>query len=141
MFCRTYIYPDDITSGRRYLMLVLGIVGSFLWWLGPSIGILVADPMIQLILDDASTVTPETECFDHRLTHQTCKTQIHVEYYFYNLTNKNEVRLPLKNFILVFRLIFSIVNIVFFIVQWLAGIEPPSYEERGPYAFRTNEHR
>lgn len=68
-------------------------------------GILVVDPMIQLILDDGSAVTPEMECFDYRLPHQTCKNKVNVDYFFYNLTNKDEVSLhKLIHFLRIFRL-------------------------------------
>lgn len=88
---RTYLYPKDITSGRRYLLLLTAFTGAFIWWLGPVLGLFLVDPMIQLMLLDASVITPATQCFDHRLANQTCNNDVMVDYYFWNITNADAV--------------------------------------------------
>lgn len=111
---RTYLYPSDITSTKRYFLLLFAIWGGFIWWLGPVLGLFVVDPMIQLMLLDYSVITPATQCFDHRLPNQTCDTDVMVDYYFWNMTNSD---------------------------AWLAGSSPPAYDQVGPYAFRAKEVR
>ena len=94
-FChrrRTYIYPADISSGRRYLYLLLAVLGGFLWWLGPVMGLFVADPMIQLMLLNSQVILPTSDCYNPLLPNQTCSTDVNVAYYFWNLTNEVEVR-------------------------------------------------
>lgn len=74
----------------------------------------LVQPLVTLLLAESSTVKPDTACFNHRLSNQTCPDDVAVEYYFWNITNSNE---------------------------WLSGVEPPKYEEIGPYAFKTYEVR
>ena len=45
---RTYIYPGEDLSRRRYLAAVVVVLAGFLWWLGPVLGLFVVDPLIQL---------------------------------------------------------------------------------------------
>lgn len=88
---RTYLYKADASSRKRFFLLFTAVCGSFMWWLGPVFGIFIVDPLITLTLLDQQVVTVESNCFDSRLANQTCDSDVFVEYYFYNITNQDEV--------------------------------------------------
>lgn len=111
---RTYFFPGDRSSLKRYLLIYFAVVGVFMCVFGPLGQEVVVHPLITLLLAESNTVTPDISCFNHRLANQTCPDDVSLEYYFWNITNSNE---------------------------WLSGIEPPRYEEIGPYAFKTYEVR
>ena len=92
MFYRTYLYKDDVISRKRYILFFMTVVGAFIWWLGPVLGLFLVDPLVQLLLLDVQVITPTTNCMDHRLANQTCDSDVMVDYYFYNITNKDEVQ-------------------------------------------------
>ena len=47
--CRTYLYPGEDVSKRRYFLTVAVVMAGLTWWMGPLAGLFVVDPMIQLI--------------------------------------------------------------------------------------------
>lgn len=114
-----------------------------MWWLGPVLGIFIVDPVLQLMLMEGSVITPDSNCFDHRLAEQVCDSDVFVDYYFWNLTNKEEVQPALHALVLVFLSVGPRVFTFFFVcaAQWVSGAAPPAYEELGPYAFKAKEVR
>ena len=112
--CRSYFFPKDRSSLKRYLLIYFAIMGAFMCIFGPLGEEFVVHPLITLLLAESSTVTPDTPCFDHRVANQTCPDAVALEYYFWNITNSDE---------------------------WMSGLEAPKYEEIGPYAFKTHEVR
>ena len=109
-----YVYPGDRTSKRRFWLIYFFVTGVLMFVGGPCAEIFLVQPLISLLLQDSATITPDTGCFNHRLANQTCADDVVVEYYFWNVTNA---------------------------AAWLAGSEPPAYEELGPYAFASKEVR
>lgn len=110
----TYVYPGDRTSKRRFWLVYFFVTGVLMFVGGPCAEIFLVQPLISLLLQDTATITPDTRCFNHRLESQTCPDDVVVEYYFWNVTNA---------------------------AAWLAGSQPPAYEELGPYAFASKEVR
>jgi hypothetical protein len=114
---RTYLYPGDVTSRRRFALLALVVAGGLATWLGPTLGLLVVDPLIWLGLAEQAVLTADSDCLDPRVAAsvaQPCAADVHVDYFFWNLTNAD---------------------------AWRAGAAPPAYEEVGPYAFAAREAR
>jgi len=89
---RTYLYPPDVSSLKKYFILVFLISGALMFFLGPLAQVFVVEPLVTLLLSDASMVTPDKACYNPRLANQTCEDEVHVDYYFWNITNRDEVR-------------------------------------------------
>lgn len=119
-------------------------------------GLFVADPMIQLMLLDSQVILPTSDCYNPLLPNQTCSTDVNVAYYFWNLTNEDEVRVYREEELIVFEFVNCIVivienqmsrknddssNVYTHIMQWLQGLSPPQYKEVGPFSFRAKEVR
>ena len=81
---------------------------------GPLAEVFLVHPMVTLLLEDSNIISPDTPCYDHRVSNQTCPDDVMVEYYFWNMTNAD---------------------------AWLQGAEPPQYTEIGPYTFTSHEVR
>ena len=111
---QSYVYPGDKKSQKRFWLFYFFITGVLMFVGGPILEIFLVQPLISLLLQEAATITPDTGCFNHRLMNQTCSDDVIVEYYFWNMTNA---------------------------AAWLAGGEPPAYQELGPYAFASKEVR
>lgn len=64
------------------------------WWQLPEI---LALPLLNRKLPLASAypcqvITSKTDCFDHRMDHQVCEDSgVKANYYFYNITNVDQV--------------------------------------------------
>lgn len=37
-------------------------------------------------------ITPDTDCYDNRMISQSCKSETFIDYYFFNITNAEQVR-------------------------------------------------
>ena len=111
---RSYVYPPDKNSQKRFWLIYFCLTGVLMFIGGPVLEIFLVQPLITLLLQEAATITPDTACFDPRRANQTCPDDVLVEYYFWNMSNAE---------------------------SWLAGGEAPVYEEIGPYAFNTREVR
>ena len=49
---RTYLHSSDVTGRKRFWLLWALVLGSFIWWVGPALGLFIIDPYIQLALVD-----------------------------------------------------------------------------------------
>ena len=43
------------------------------------------------MLMSGQVIDPTLDCFDYRMANQTCENDVMVDYYFYNITNKEAV--------------------------------------------------
>lgn len=89
--CRTYVYPKDMSSLKRYFLIFFALLGFSIIFLGPLIQIYLAQPMINLMLGESGIITPDSGCFNPKLENQTCPAEVNVDYYFWNITNYEKV--------------------------------------------------
>lgn len=78
-------------SFKRYFQLVFAIWGLLLVVLGPLSQVFIVQPLVNLLLFENGVVTPNYPCFDPRKISQTCDQDVNIDYYFWNITNKDEV--------------------------------------------------
>ncbi|KAL4418953.1 hypothetical protein ABPG77_001775 [Micractinium sp. CCAP 211/92] len=111
---KSYMHPQDF-SPRRYAALLVIFAASIFWWLGPCLSMFILDPLLNLGVASIQVITPRTDCYDHTKAWQECPDAgIANVYHFYHLANAE---------------------------QWMAGLEAPQFEEKGPYHFKIREIR
>ncbi|KAL4448196.1 hypothetical protein ABPG75_005415 [Micractinium tetrahymenae] len=111
---KSYMHPHDF-SVKRYAALLIVFAAGIFWWLGPCLSMFILDPLLNLGVASIQVINPRTDCYDHKKVWQECPdTSIGNVYHFYHLANAE---------------------------QWMAGLEPPRFEEKGPYHFKVNEIR
>lgn len=92
---RTYLLAGDHGTFRRYLLEVCMVLGLFLPWIGPLLGLCAVVPMVELVVWETTVVTPASNCYN--ATPMVCNDEVFFDYYFWNITNANEVR-PVKHY-------------------------------------------
>jgi hypothetical protein len=114
-------------------------------------GIFVVDPLLQLMLLEGAVITPDVQCFDFRLESQVCDADIFVDYYFWNITNADQVSNRRRmvptggggrwcgHASAGRRRAHSPPPRA--AAQWASGAAPPAYEQVGPFAFKAKEVR
>ena len=65
------------------------MVGLFLPWVAPLIGLCAISPIVQLGILDSRVVTPTSDCTGP--DGGVCDTNVWFDYYFWNVTNAPEV--------------------------------------------------
>ncbi|KAK9813634.1 hypothetical protein WJX73_000949 [Symbiochloris irregularis] len=111
---QTYLLSGEHGTSRRYLLELCLVLGLFLPWLGPLLGICGIIPLIELDVLERAVITPSSYCFAQAANGTVCNGTAVYEYYFWNLTNSQ---------------------------QWLSGEQAPQLVELGPYAFQISEFR
>ncbi|KAK9814422.1 hypothetical protein WJX72_005728 [[Myrmecia] bisecta] len=108
---RTYLAANNYGTCRRYFLELLLVLGLFLPWMGPLLGLAVLDPIITVTLEQSKLLTPTTKCYQAEPA--VCDATSYFDYYFWNITNAQ---------------------------QWTQG-QPPVFQELGPYTFLVSENR
>lgn len=91
---RTY-FPTELPghSCRRWTMEFLVVAGLILPLLGPLLGLTIVNPLFNYYIAKATVLTPDTDCLGGNAV---CEAHSTFEYYFWNLTNYDEV--SIENF-------------------------------------------
>ena len=87
---RTYLYEQEQGTVRRYLLEACVVLGVFLPWVAPLIGLCAISPIVQLAILDSRVITPTADCYG--LEGAVCNNEVYFDYYFWNITNPTEVR-------------------------------------------------
>ena len=66
------------------------MLGLVLPWFGPMGGLFVISPIIEMDILESRWITKDTQCFTDAVN--VCNTTSQYEYYFWNITNPDEVR-------------------------------------------------
>ena len=86
---RTYLYEQEHGTFRRYLLEACVVLGVFLPWVAPLIGLCAIAPIVQLALLDSRVITPSADCYGPE--GGVCNNEVYFDYYFWNITNPVEV--------------------------------------------------
>ena len=89
---QTFLLPESHGRCRRFCCECLLIVGFILPLLGPLLGLCVFGPFLDLQFEEGSVIQLDTPCYGPNPT--VCDTQFNFDYYFWNVTNPTQVRLP-----------------------------------------------
>ena len=87
---RTYLLDGEHGTFRRYLLEACLVLGLFLPWVAPLIGLCAISPIVQLSILDSRVVTPTSDCLGPN--GGLCDTDVRFDYYFWNVSNAPEVR-------------------------------------------------
>ena len=66
------------------------MMGLILPWFGPLVGLFVISPLIEMGLAESRQLTADSQCFKNAVN--VCDSSSTFEYYFWNITNPDEVR-------------------------------------------------
>ena len=68
----------------------LQMMGLILPWFGPLVGLFVISPLIEMGLAESRQLTAETQCLKESVN--VCDSVSQFDYYFWNITNPDQVR-------------------------------------------------
>lgn len=88
---QTYLLSGEHGTFRRYLLELCLVLGLFLPWLGPLLGLCGIIPLIELDILETAVITPSSYCFAQAANGTVCNGTAVYEYYFWNLTNTEQV--------------------------------------------------
>ena len=66
------------------------MMGLILPWFGPLVGLFVISPLIEMGIAESRQLTAETQCLKEAVN--VCDSTSQFDYYFWNITNPDEVR-------------------------------------------------
>lgn len=72
---------------------VLQMMGLILPWFGPLVGLFVISPLIEMGIAESRQLTAQTQCLENAVN--ICDATSTFEYFFWNITNPDEVCRPL----------------------------------------------
>ena len=87
---RTYFYEQEHGTFRRYLLEACIVLGLFLPWVAPLVGLCAISPIVQLAILDSRVITPTSDCYGP--DGGVCDNEVYFDYYFWNITNPAEVQ-------------------------------------------------
>ncbi len=85
----SYLLPDSHGTCRRFCCECCLIVGLSLPLLGPLLGLCVFVPYFDLLFEEGNVIQPNAPCFSP--APGICPTSSKFDYYFWNITNAEEV--------------------------------------------------
>lgn len=76
-------------SWSTHVCAPVQVFGLVLPWFGPVCGLFVVSPIVELGITTERWLTKDSQCFSENVN--VCNTTATYQYYFWNLTNHNEV--------------------------------------------------
>jgi len=88
-----YLAPGVHGTYRQYVLELLVVLGLLLPWIGPLFGRAVMTPIVLLTVQNGKIITKERDCFGGGVGPTECPAESYFDYYFWNITNPNQVSL------------------------------------------------
>lgn len=119
-----YLLPKVHGTYRRYFLELLVVAGLLLPWIGPAFGLAIMTPIVLLTVQNSKIITTERDCFRGGVGPTTCPATSYFDYYFWNLTNPDQVNEPSMS-IFTAALLWSHLDIKFVTGTHSYRLQPP----------------